>query len=272
MKKLVKLLLVAVLSLTCVLSAVNCGENPNAIVVSASPTPHAEILEQCKPLLKEKGYDLEIRKVSDYNVPNIALKDGSVDANYFQHTPFLNSFNAKNDDSLVAVCKVHYEPFAIYGKDVSAGDFSSKKTGWTIKIPNDGSNLTRALFLLAQEGFITLPEGADPNVNLTLSDIVSDNGNEITSMEARLVSSSLQKGQLGIINGNYALSANISIDSALAVESADGDAASLYANILVVKKGNENLPKILALKEVLLSETIKNFINSTYGGAVLSVV
>lgn len=272
MKKIVKFLLIAVLAFTCIFSAINCGEDANTIVVSASPTPHAEILEQCKPLLAEKGYNLEIKKVSDYNVPNIALKDGSVDANYFQHTPFLNTFNAKNDNVLVAVCKVHYEPFAIYGKNVSKDDFSTKKSGWTIKIPNDGSNLTRALFLLAQEGFITLPEDADPNENLTLSDIVNKNGNEIKSMEAKLVSASLQDGDLGIINGNYALSANISLDTALAVESADGDAASLYANILVVKKGNENSPKILALKEVLLSETIKNFINSTYGGAVLSVV
>lgn len=272
MKNLIKLLLVFTLSIGSAFGAIACSKDANTITVSASPTPHAKILEQCIPILKEKGYTLDIKRVADYNVPNIALKDGSVDANYFQHTPFLNTFNAKNGNALVSVCKVHYEPFAIYGKNVSASQFASKKTGWEILIPNDGSNYTRALFLLAEEGLITLPENANPNENITIRDIVSNNGNTITPIEARLVSTALQDGQLGIINGNYALTAKISIDSALAVESANGNAASLYANILVVKKGNENSPKILALKEALLSETIKNYINSTFGGAVLSVV
>ncbi len=270
MKKIITLLLTLALCVTTAISSVGC--NKKTITVGASPAPHAEILEKCVPLLKEKGYKLKIVKYSDYNTPNIALQDGSLDANYFQHVPFMNTFNSNYPGSLVSVCKVHYEPFGLYSKTVSKESYQNKKTGYKIYIPNDGSNLTRALFLLEQEGLITLPENADPNKNLTVRDIVDSKGNQIIAVEARLVSTNINEGGLGVINGNYALTASISISSALAIEDANGEAASLYANILAVKKGNENSEKIKALKEVLLSETIKNYINSTYGGAVLSVV
>ena len=276
MKRFLKILLALSLGLIVAISAIGCGGNDeNTIVVGASPTPHAQILKQCAPLLQEKGYTLVVKEYDDYVLPNTAVEQGDLDANYFQHLPYLNDFNLKNNTTIVSVCAVHYEPFGVYGKSVTSSDFATVKTGRTIFIPDDGSNGTRALFLLQEIGYITLKSGVTANDTLTVMDIADDNGNEVVAMAADMIPAQLRNsndGTLGVINGNYALSAGLNIKDALATESANGEAASLYANILAVKKGNENSAKIQALKEVLLSETIKNYINSTVGGAVLSVV
>ena len=280
MRRIINILLALVLSVCTFALTTSCKKNkadanPTHIVVGASATPHAEILEQCKPLLKEKGYTLEIVIYDDYVLPNTAVEDGDLDANYFQHVPYLNDFNRNNGTDIVSVCAVHYEPFGIYGKNVSQDSFNTVKTGRTILIPNDGSNGTRALFLLQELGYITLVSGVSPSDTLTDLDIADSKGNRVVPVTASEIPAQLNvadNGTLGVINGNYALASGLNIANALATESATGAAASLYANILAVASGNENLPKIKALKEVLLSETIKNYNNSTYGGAVLSVV
>ncbi|MBR2974311.1 MAG: metal ABC transporter substrate-binding protein [Clostridia bacterium] len=276
MKKLLNLLLVLTLCLTTVFSITGCGPNDqNVIKVGASPTPHAEILRQCIEPLKAKGYTLEIVEFDDYVLPNTSVEDGQTDANYFQHLPYLNDFNKNNKTNIVSVCAVHYEPFAIYGKNVTIDDFNTNKTGRTILIPDDGSNGTRALFLLQEQGYITLKQGVSASDTLTVLDIADSKGNTVTAVTASEIPAQLNvasNGTLGVVNGNYALSAGLKVADALALESASGEAAILYANILAVKSGNENSQKILALKEVLLSVAIKNFINDTYNGAVLSVV
>lgn len=276
MKKFLKILLAVILSLTTIFSLVGCSQNDEKVIkVGASPTPHAQILRQCVSLLKEKGYDLKIVEYDDYVLPNVAVDEGDLDANYFQHLPYLNDFNANNGTNIVSVCAIHYEPFAIYGKNLSKTDFENQKTGRTVLIPDDGSNCTRALFLLQEQGYITLKDGVSASDTLTVLDIKDAHGNQVSAVTASEIPAQLNvanDGTIGVINGNYALSAGLDVANALALENANGEAASLYANILAVKTGDENSEKIRALKEVLLSETIKNYINSTFGGAVLSVV
>jgi D-methionine transport system substrate-binding protein len=276
MKKLFKLVATLALAVTTAFGVVGCTKDDDKVIkVGASPTPHAEILRQCIDPLKELGYTLEIVEFDDYVLPNTSVQDGQTDANYFQHLPYLNDFNANNNTDIVSVCAIHYEPFAIYGKNVTKTDFDTTKTGRTILVPDDGSNGTRALFLLQEQGYITLKAGVSANDTLTVLDIADSKGNTVTAVTASEIPAQLNNaddGTLGVINGNYALSAGLNVANALALESADGEAASLYANILAVKRGKENSDKIKALKQVLLSETIKNYINSTYNGAVLSVV
>ena len=276
MKKIIKHILSISLALTSAFSFIACnGTNEKVIKVGASPTPHAEILRQCETPLREMGFTLKIVEFDDYVLPNISVWDGETDANYFQHLPYLNNFNENNQTEIVSVCAVHYEPFAVYGKNVSQENFNTVKSGRTVLIPDDGSNGTRALFLLQEQGYITLKEGVSANSNLTVLDIADDHGNDVIAVTASEIATQLnlsKNGTLGIINGNYALSASLDLKTALATESASGEAAALYANILAVKKGRENDEKIKALKQVLLSESIKNYINETYGGAVLSAV
>ncbi len=277
MKKLVIVLLATLLVLSAVFAFAACDKS-HVITVGASATPHAEILEVIKDVLADEGWKLKIKVFDDYIMPDTALQEGSLDANYFQHTPYLDDFNVNNHTDLVGVAKVHYEPFGLYGKDVSqtqykASDFA--KTGRQIFVPNDGSNLTRALFLLQDEGFITLRSGVKATDTLTLQDITEDNDNEIKDVDAATVATHLHEataGTLAVINGNYALAANLSASSdALAVENASGDAAQLYANIIAVKKGNENTDKTKALLKALLSKEVYDYINEHYNGAVLPV-
>ena len=242
-------------------------DNENLIRVGASSTPHAEILEQIKPILEEQGYTLEIVKIDDYTIPNTSLAQGSLDANYFQHLPFLNLYNSDNGTNLVSVGAIHYEPFGLYGNGITSLDEATKQ----ILIPNDGSNRSRALLLLEQAGLITLKEGLDPAGDITLNDVTSFNGFDIKELAAENISSSLtysEKGTLAVINGNYALSAGISISTALATEDAAGAAAITYANIVAVRFENKDDAKIKALVDALRSDTIKNYINNTYEGAV----
>ena len=241
-------------------------ENATKLVVAASPTPHAQILEQCIPLMAEKGYTLEVKEFTDYVQPNIATENGDVNANYFQHTPYLKDFNKNEKTHLVSVGVIHYEPFGIYAGKVN--DLETK-SGLKIAVPNDSTNETRALLLLQQEGFITLKEGVTSESLITKLDIVETNGNEIIELEAAAIAATRSDNDLVVLNGNYALAAELSVKDALAIESSDSDAANVYGNILVVHECNKNNKLVAALLECLQSDTIKEFINNTYEGSVV---
>ncbi len=242
------------------------------LVVGASSTPHAEILEQVKDALAAEGWDLQIVIYDDYVLPNEALADGTLDANYFQHTPYLNSYNASNGTDLVSAALIHYEPFGIYGNGVD--DLSQLADGATILIPADDSNETRALFLLQQEGLITLPEDADPETGVTTLDIVDNGGYDIIAIQADTVPAQLEnanEGTIAVINGNYALQAGLHSEDALALEDASGDAAQTYANIIACRAGEETSDKITALVGALKTDAVKQFIADTYNGAVVAI-
>ena len=248
------------------------ADGDNVIKVGATSTPHGEILEFVKDKLAEQGYDLQITIYDDYVLPNKAVADGELDANYFQHTPYLNSFNASNGTDLVSVAKIHYEPFGLYGNGVTS--VADVAEGASIVIPADDSNETRALLLLQQEGLIELPEGANANDGVTTLDIVDDHGYNITTVQADTVAAQFANsdaGSLAVINGNYALAAGLDISTALAVEDASGDAAQTYANIIAVRNGDENLPKIQALVSTLQSDDVKTYIEENYNGAVVAI-
>ena len=241
----------------------------NIILVGASSTPHAEILEYVKPLMKEKGYDLQIKIFDDYVLPNEALNNGELDANYFQHTPYLNSYNKEKKTDLISAGIIHYEPFGLYGNGIT--DLKNVPVGTQIIIPADDSNETRALLLLAQEGLIELDPAKTIETGITTFDIIRDNGYKVEAVQADMVPAQFKNGEniLAVINGNYALAANISVSTALATEARDGDAALTYGNIIAVKNGEENDERVKALIEVLTSEPVKNWISEKYNGAVL---
>lgn len=271
MKKTLSLILA--LCLLAALLAGCGGKNAESrkLRVAASPTPHAEILAVARELLAKEGYELEIVEYTDYVQPNLVVDSGELDANYFQHSPYLNTFNADNGTHIVSAGLIHYEPFGIYaGKTAS---LSALADGAEIIIPNDGSNETRALLLLQQEGLITLREGVDASSNATVHDIAANPKNlKITELEAAQLTKSLQDVDLAVINGNYALDAGLNAGSdALAIEDASGDAAQTYANLLGVKEGNENSPAIQALVKALQSQEVKDFINDKYEGAVVPI-
>ena len=248
-----------------------CGKNndENVITIAASPTPHAEILEIAKQELAKEGYTLEIKTFNDYVVPNTATEDGEVDANYFQHQPYLTTFNAEQGTHLVSVASVHYEPFGIYPG--SKDSIAALANGDKIAIPNDGSNRARALLLLEAQGLIKLKDGV--GVEATVLDIVENNLNlQIVEMEAAQIANVRDSVALAVINGNYALAAGLNAGKdAIATEDASSVAAQTYANILVVKEGNENSAKIQALIKALTSDAVKDYINSTYAGAVVPI-
>ena len=240
--------------------------------VGASSTPHAEILEQVKDTLAAEGYDLQIVVYDDYVLPNQSLADGSLDANYFQHTPYLNSFNAANGTDLVSAAKIHYEPFGLYGNGVASVDAIASDA--TILIPADDSNETRALLLLAQEGLIELPADASAEKGVTTLDIVDAKGHDVQALQADTVPAQLansNEGTVAVINGNYALQAGLHASDALAIEDASGDAAQTYANIVACRAGEENSAKIQALVKALQSDAVKTYIENTYNGAVVAI-
>ena len=234
--------------------------------VGATPAPHAEILEQVKPILAEQGIDLEIVQYNDYNTPNDAVEDGSLDANYFQHITYMNDYNEKNGTHLVNAGTIHYEPFGLYaGKTASIDALAD---GAQIAVPNDATNEARALLLLEQEGLIKLADGV--GINATTLDIVENPKNlDIVELEAAQIPSRLADVDLAVINGNYAIDAGLNISDALAIEAADGTAAEAYANVVAVKEGNENNEAIKALIAALKSDTIRDYIDETYAGAVV---
>lgn len=237
------------------------------IKVAASATPHAEILEYAKTALKEKGYDLEVTIFDDYVKPNEVVESGEFDANYFQHEPYLNSFNEEKGTHLVIAGKIHYEPFGIYpGTKKSLDDIAD---GDTIAVPNDTTNEARALLLLQDNGIIKLKDGA--GINATVNDIEENPHNiEIVELEAAQVARVVDETSFVVLNGNYALQAGFSVSKdALAYETSDSEAAKTYVNVIAVKEGNDNNEAIKALVDVLKSDDVKKYINDTYDGAVL---
>ena len=237
------------------------------ITVAASATPHAEILEEAKTLIKDKGYELEVKVFDDYVQPNNVVESGEFDANYFQHVPYLEQFNEEKGTHLVVAGKIHYEPFGIYPgtkkdlKDIAKGD--------KIAVPNDTTNEARALLLLQDNGIIKLKDGA--GIKATVNDIEENPNNiEIVELEAAQVPRVVNEVAYVVLNGNYALEANYTVKKdALAYEKSDSEAAKTYVNVIAVKEGNENSEKIKALVDVLKSDSIKKFIDEKYDGAVI---
>lgn len=237
------------------------------ITVAATPTPHAEILTEAKKILEKDGITLEIKEFTDYVQPNKIVDGGEMDANFFQHKPYLDDFNAENKTKLVSIAAIHYEPLGIYGGKTKALD--QIKDGATIAVPNDTTNEARALLLLEAQGLIKLKEGV--GIKATKQDIVENKKNiKIEEFEAAQVSRHLDEVDFVVLNGNYALNAGLNVSKdALAKEAADSEAAKTYANIIVVKEGNENNEAIKKLCQVLQSDEIKKFINDKYNGAVV---
>ena len=235
------------------------ADTDTTIKVAASAVPHAEILEAAKPLLAEQGYTLEIQIFDDYVQPNLVVESGDFDANYFQHIPYLESFNEEKGTHLVNAGGIHYEPFGLYpGTETSLDN-----------IDNDTTNEARALLLLQDNGYITLKDGV--GLTATTKDIV-ENPHNITfvELEAAQVPRTLPEVSFGVLNGNYAMEAGLTVaDDALLYESDDSEAAATYVNVIAVKEGNENLPKIKALVDTLKSDEIKQFINDNYNGGVI---
>ena len=271
MKKTIAIILTLVLAL----SLVACGGSKDSasadktITIAASPTPHAEILGVVAQVLSEQGWTLEIKEYTDYVQPNLVVDDGEIDANYFQHVPYLNTFNEENGTKLVSVAMVHYEPFGIYAGTKSSLDELAE--GDKVAIPNDGSNRARALLLLEAQGLIKLKDGV--GVDATDLDIVENKLNlDIYPMEAAQIANIRDSVALAVINGNYALQAglNAGVD-ALAVEDSASISATTYANIIVVKEGNEKTEKTQALVDAVLSDAVRNYINETYSGAVVPI-
>lgn len=242
-------------------------EEKGTITVAASPTPHAEILAEAAKILAEEGWKLDIIEFEDYVQPNLVVDSGEVDANYFQHVPYLDNFNEENGTSLVSVGGIHYEPFGIYPGTKASLD--ALEEGDTIAVPNDTTNEARALLLLQANGLLKLKEGA--GLTATVLDIEENPLKlNIQELEAAQVSRVKDEVALVVLNGNYALEAGFSVaKDAIAYETSDSEAAQTYVNIIAVKEGNENNPGIQALVEVLKSDAIKEYINNTYDGAVI---
>jgi ABC-type metal ion transport system, periplasmic component/surface antigen len=245
------------------------SEEEVLITIGATPTPHAEVLNAALPILAEKGIKLEIIEFTDYIAPNNAVDGGDLDANFFQHGPYLENFNAENGTNLVAAGYTHYEPLGIYAGKSS--DLENILDGASIAVPNDPTNGARALLLLEANGIIKLREGV--GLEATKQDIAENPKNiDIVELEAAQVSRVIGEVDFVVLNGNYALLAGLNVsEDAIAKEEKDSDAAKTYANLVAVKEGRENEEAIKTLIEVLTGEEIKAFIEATYEGAVLPI-
>ena len=274
MKKKVVVLAVTVALALGALTGCGGKKDDGTITVAASATPHAEILEQVKPILAEQGYTLEVTVFNDYVQPNQVVESGEFDANYFQHIPYLDSFNEEQGTHLVNAGGIHYEPFGIYPGTKS--DLSEISEGDTIAVPNDTTNEARALLLLQDNGILTLKAGV--GLEATVRDIEDNPYNvEIQELEAAQVPRVKEEVAFMVLNGNYAMEAGFSVaKDAVAYEQSDSEAAQTYVNVIAVKEGNENNAGIEALVEgikalvaALKSDTIKEYINNTYDGGVI---
>lgn len=275
LKKVVSIALTAALSVGllagCGGGDTNADANAEAkvITVAASPSPHAEILAVAGEVLAAEGYELQVTEFTDYVQPNLVVDNDEFDANYFQHQPYLDDFNAENETALVSVASVHYEPFGIYStKHASLDEIAD---GAVISVPNDVTNEARALQLLQAQGIITLKE--DAGLTATKEDIVENPHNVvIQEIEAAGLPATLDSADFSVINGNYAIPAGLNVaKDALACEDAASEAAQTFANILVVKEGNEESEEVQALVKALLSDEVKTFINENYEGAVVPI-
>ena len=246
---------------------VSADAEKGTIKVAASATPHAEILEEAKPILEKEGWNLEVTVFDDYVQPNLVVESGDFDANYFQHIPYLDNFNEEQGTHLVNAGGIHYEPFGIYpGTKKTLDDLED---GDTIAVPNDTTNEARALLLLQDNGVITLKDGA--GLEATVKDIEENPKNiQIEELEAAQVSRVKDEVAFVVLNGNYALQAGYSVSKdSIAHETSDSEAAKTYVNIIAVKEGNEDNEAVKALVDVLKSDEIKDYINETYDGAVV---
>lgn len=271
MKNIRKALILALVCAFAVFALAACGGGDSSssedktIKVAASPTPHAVILNSVKDALAEEGWTLEVEEFDDYVQPNVATTDGDVDANYFQHVPYLEEYNAENGTNLVSVFGVHYEPMGVYAG--TKDSFDALEEGDKIGIPNDATNGARALLLLQDNGVIKLKE--DAGVTATETDIVENPKNiEIVPLEAATIPASLPDLALGVINANYAIGAELDIADALASEEADSLAADTYVNVIVVNEENKDSEKTQALVKALQTDEVREFIESEFNGAV----
>ncbi len=278
-KNVLNKIVAAAATLALTLSLAGCGSSSQAtggstvsaagntvIKVGANITPHSEILEQAKPLLEAKGITLEIVKIEDSVTPNTGVIEGSLDANYFQHVPYLDQFNAENGSDLVSIGAIHYEPFGIYAGKTT--DLSQLPDGAVVAVPNNVTNEARALLLLAQEGLLTLKD--DAGITATVEDIVENPKNiQFKELAPEQLVAALPDVDVAVINGNYAIEGGLHVSQALAVEANDGLAAVTYGNIIAAAPANADNAALLALVEVLQGEEIKKFINDTYDGAVV---
>lgn len=269
MKKLISVLLASVLGVALLTGCAAKGTDAKTIVVGASPTPHAEILKVAGEVLAQEGYTLEVKEFTDYVQPNLTLENKELDANFFQHLPYLEDFNKKNNTKLVSAGAIHYEPLGLYPGKIKTLDAIAD--GATIAIPNDTTNEARALLLLETIGLIKV----NPNVGLeaTPKDIIENPKNiQFKELEAAQLGRSLQDVDLAVINGNYAIEAGLNVGSdAIAKEEKDSLAAQTYANIVAVRAGDEKSDKTVALMKALQSDKVKAYIEETYKGAVVPI-
>ena len=271
-KSIVALIMILALSLVLFAGCSNGDKSKsksNVVVVGASPVPHAEILEFVIRKMTAEGYDLQIKQFTDYVQPNLATESGELDANFFQHVPYMNNFNEEYDTHLVSIFPVHFEPLGLYKSRVDSID--KLPDGAIIAVPNDVTNAARAFQLLEATGLITLKEGA--GINATKLDIVDNPKNlDIRELEAAQIPLLLADVDMAVINGNFALQAGLSMDTdAVAAEAKDSLSATTYANSIVVKAGNENNPGILALIKILNSNEVRVRITEKYEGVVIPV-
>ena len=249
-------------------AAESTSSDDKTITIGASPSPHAEILNQFADAFAEEGYTLDVVEFTDYVQPNNALEAGDLDANYFQHKPYLDNFNEENGTHLVSAGAVHYEPMGIFSDSLT--NLDSIPDGAQVAVPNDTTNEARALLLLQENGLITLADGAD--ITATKVDIVDNPKNlEIVELAAEQIPRSLPDVDLGVINGNVALAAGLVFDDALVVEAADSLAAQTYANVVAVREGDENSEKTQVIMKILTSDECKQFITDHFEGAVLPI-
>ena len=240
--------------------------DPVTIKVGANITPHSEILEVAKPILAEQGITLEIVQLEDSVTPNTGVIEGSLDANYFQHVPYLEQFNEENGSDLVSIGAVHYEPFGVYAGQTS--DLSQLPDGASVAVPNNVTNEARALLLLQQEGILKLKD--DAGINATIADIVDNPKNiQFKELAPEQLVQALPDVDVAVINGNYAIEGGLHVSQALAVEANDGLAAKTYGNIIATSPAKQNDDALKALVSVLQGSEVKEFINSTYDGAVV---
>lgn len=249
-------------------SAADAGADDQVITIGASVTPHAEILNHFKDAFAEEGYQLDVVEFTDYVQPDKALAAGDLDANYFQHQPYLDNFNEVNGTDLVSVGANMYIPMAIFSNTLTSLD--NIPEGTTVAVPNDTTNEARALLLLEENGFITLEDGVD--VTATVLDI-ADNPHDLkfVELDAAQIPRSLEDADLAVVNGNFALDAGLNLDDALLVESADSVTAQTYANVIAVRAGEEDSAKTQTIVKILMSDECKQYIEENFNGAVLPV-
>lgn len=257
------LMAVAFLAAGCGSDSQTTASSDKNVTVGATPVPHAEILNEIKPLLAKEGVDLKVVEFTDYVKPNLALNDKELDANFFQHTPYLDKFNSEHGTKLKAIAKIHVEPMGIYSRKIK--DLKDLADGAKVAIPNDPTNGGRALLILQSAGLITLKDGG--NITSTVQDVVKNDKNlQFVELEAAQIPRSIDDVDIALINTNFAMEAGLNpLKDALFLEPKD----SPYANVLVVRDGDENRPEIQKLVKALQSPEVKKFIEDKYQGAIL---